>query len=154
MLITVIFVTVLLRWFGIPLLTATLVAIGFGVAGIGVMLFYSRKKGKMIHCILYCPVGSVVNVFRYVNPFRLYIDDTCTLCMRCSVKCRYDALSHDDIRNKKPGFLCTLCGDCLAACHDNSIKYKFLTLRPEKARNLYLILTVSLHAIFLALARI
>jgi polyferredoxin len=154
MLISVILVTILLRWLGVPVLTATLAAIGFGIAGILVMLFFSRRKGKMIHCILYCPVGTLVNLFRYVSPFRLYIDDTCTMCMRCSVKCRYDALSHDDIRNKKPDFSCTLCGDCLAACHDNSIKYKFLRLKPDRARDLYLILTVSLHAIFLALARI
>jgi ferredoxin-type protein NapH len=46
------------------------------------------------------------------------------------------------------------CGDCLAGCHHNSIKYKFLRMHPERARNLYLILTISLHAACIALARI
>ena len=48
----------------------------------------------------------------------------------------------------------TLCGDCLAGCHHNSIKYKYFKLRPELARNLFLILTISLHASCIALARI
>ena len=41
-----------------------------------------------------------------------------------------------------------------AACRDNSIKYKYLKLSPEASRNLYLFFTISLHAVFLALARI
>jgi len=154
MFVTVIFVTIILRLFGVPVFTATLLAAGFGIMGIAVMIWYSRKQHRMIHCLLYCPVGSLVNILRFVNPFRLYIDDSCTLCMKCTSLCKYDALNPDDIRSKKPGYTCTLCGDCLAGCRDNSIKYKFFRIKPDNARNLYLILTVSLHAIFLALARI
>jgi hypothetical protein len=42
----------------------------------------------------------------------------------------------------------------LAGCHHNSINYRFLKMDPDKARNLYLILTISLHAACIALARI
>ncbi len=154
LLVLVIAVTLLLRWLNVPLLIATLIAVGFGLTGIGIMIYYSRKAGKMVHCSLYCPVGTVVNVTRYVNPFRLYIDNSCTLCMKCTSFCKFDALNIRDIRNKKPDFSCTLCGDCLAACRDNSIKYRFLNLKPETARRLYLFLTISLHAVFLALGRI
>jgi ferredoxin len=153
-LILVIAVTIILRWFEVPLLLATCIAVGFGIIGIGVMVYYSRKMGRMVHCTLYCPVGSVVNVLKPVNPFRLYIDNTCSLCMKCTSFCKFDALNSKDIRNKKPDYSCTLCGDCLAACRDNSIKYRFLNMKPETARRLYLFLTISSHAVFLAMARI
>jgi hypothetical protein len=42
----------------------------------------------------------------------------------------------------------------LAGCHHSPIKYRFLKMEPDKARNLYLILTISLHAACIALARI
>ncbi len=153
-LLLIIVAIILLRWFNVPVLWATILAVAFGTGGIGVMIFISRKKGKMIHCIMYCPIGSVVNIFRYANPFRMYIDSNCSLCMKCTGFCKYDALNLQDIKNKKPSFSCTLCGDCLAACRDNSIKYKYLKLSPEASRNLYLFFTISLHAVFLALARI
>jgi ferredoxin len=146
--------TLSLRWMNVSAWTATLIGIAFGITGIGIMILISSKKGKMIHCVLYCPVGTIVHLVKPVNPFRMFIDDSCTLCQHCTSHCRYDALNLPDLKNKKPGFTCTFCGDCLASCHSGSIKYRFLHLKPENARTLYLFLTVSLHAIFLALARI
>jgi len=84
----------------------------------------------------------------------MYIDKSCTLCMNCTKFCKYDAFNAIDIKNFKPSITCTLCGDCLAGCHQNSIKYKFLKMSPDSARNLYLILTISLHAACIAMARI
>jgi ferredoxin-type protein NapH len=154
LLLSVIIVTMLLRWFKVSASVSTTIGISFGLTGLLVMVFFSRRKGKMIHCILYCPIGTIVNIMKSVNPFRLYIDSTCTLCMKCSSYCKYDALNPGDIKNKKPSFTCTLCGDCLAACNDNSIKYRFFSINPETARSIYLFLTISLHSMFLALARI
>lgn len=153
-LILVIFMALLLRWLNVPVLTATLIAAAFGIGGILVMIFFSARSKKMIHCVLYCPVGTLVNVFRYVNPFRMYIDQSCTLCMNCTKFCKYDALNAQDIKNRKPSISCTLCGDCLAGCHHDSIKYKFLKMKPDNARKLYLALTISIHAACIALARI
>ena len=153
-LLIIIIVTVALRWFNVPIVIATALGIFFGIAGIGIMVFFSRKKATMIHCVLYCPIGTLVNLFRYVNPFRMYIDTSCNLCMKCTSFCKYDALKLSDIRNRKPGITCTLCGDCHAACKDNSIKYRYFNLNPELSRNLYLFLTISLHASFMAMARI
>jgi ferredoxin-type protein NapH len=145
---------ILLRWLNVDILVSTIIAVTFGLVGISIMIFISFKMKKMVHCVMYCPIGSVVNIFKYVNPFRMYIDKSCTLCMQCTKFCKYDALNPADIKNSKPSINCTLCGDCLAGCHHNSIKYKFLNMKPENARNLYLILTISLHATCLALARI
>lgn len=153
-LVLVITMALLLRWFKVPGMISTLVALSFGIAGIIIIILFSMKRKKMVHCVMYCPVGTVVNLFKHVNPFRMYIDKSCTLCMNCTKFCKYDALNPIDIRNSKPAITCTLCGDCLAGCHHNSIKYKYFNLRPEIARNLYLILTISLHASCIALARI
>ena len=150
----VIGMAIILRWLNVSVLLSTLLAASFGVVGILVMIIFSMKKKKMVHCALYCPVGTVVNIFKHVNPFRMYIDKSCTLCMNCTKFCKYDALNLKDIKNSKPSIACTLCGDCLAGCHHDSIKYKFLNLNPEQSRNLYLILTISLHAACIALARI
>jgi ferredoxin-type protein NapH len=153
-LLLVITMALVLRFLNVSGLVSTLIALAFGITGIFVMMFFSLKKKKMVHCIMYCPVGTVVNLLKYINPFRMYIDSSCTLCMNCTKFCKYDALNERDIKNSKPSITCTLCGDCLAGCHHNSIKYKYFNLRPEIARNLYLILTISLHASCIALARI
>jgi polyferredoxin len=153
-LILVISMASILRWLNVSMLPATIIAVAFGLTGISIMILISVRRKKMVHCVMYCPVGTVVNIFKHVNPFRMYIDKSCTLCMQCTKFCKYDALNPADIRNSKPSITCTLCGDCLAGCHHNSIKYKFLNMKPEHARNLYLILTISLHAACIALARI
>ena len=153
-LVLVILAALLMRLFGSSILTAAVVGGSFGVVGIFIILMLSRMKGKMIHCIVYCPIGTMINYLRFVNPFRMYIDDNCTQCGLCTNFCRYDALDMKDIKNNKPALTCTLCGDCVTSCHTFSIKYKFFNLHPEKARSLYLIVTVSLHALFMALARL
>ena len=105
--------------------------------------------------LAWCPIGTIVNYSRFVNPFRMVIDqDSCTLCNVCTIHCRYDALNRSDIERGKPAITCTLCGDCVSSCHAGSIKYKFFRLSPDAARKFYLFLTISVHAVFLALARI
>ena len=153
--ILVVLAAILLRWMKVPVITATLIAGGFGVIGLGVILMVSRKEGRMVHCTSFCPIGTLVNLSRFVNPFRMYIDNqSCTDCMACTRYCIYDALNKSDIATRKPGLTCTLCGDCIASCHAGSIKYRFLRLSPTAARNLYLLITISLHASTMALARI
>ena len=151
----VIFGAIVLRLMKVPVLNATLLAGGFGIIGLGIILIISRREGRMVHCTSYCPIGTVVNLTSRVNPFRMYIDDkSCTSCMICTSSCKYDALNRDDILARRPGKSCTLCGDCLSSCHADSIKYSYLKLSPRASRNLYLLITISLHAATMALARI
>ena len=145
---------IVLRWLKVPVITATLLAAGFGVIGLGLILLVSRKEGRMVHCTAYCPIGTIVNLGRFVNPFRLTIDqNTCTECMVCTTTCKYDALNKTDIVARKPGMTCTLCGDCLSSCHAGSLRYRFPGLSSRNARMLYLFITISLHAATMALAR-
>ena len=155
LLFLIILATIILRWFKVDLLISTIIAASFGVIGLLIIIFVSRKQGKMVHCLTYCPIGTIVNYTRFINPFRMYIDqNSCTLCNICTTSCNYDALNKEDIESGKPGISCTLCGDCVSSCHASSIKYKFFNMDSDSARKLYLFLTISLHAVFLALGRI
>jgi heterodisulfide reductase subunit A-like polyferredoxin len=91
---------------------------------------------------------------KLISPFRMYIDDSCTNCMGCTAYCKYDALGKTGILKREPGLTCTCCGDCLASCKTESIRYRFLSISGANARNSWIVLTISLHAIFIALARI
>jgi len=147
-------VTLALRILNVSSLYATLLGIAAGLAGLVVMGVWSSSRKKMAHCTLYCPVGTVVAHLKRLNPFRMYIHSDCSLCMACMRYCKYDALYPEVIREGKPDASCTYCGDCIGACHKGSIRYGFPGLSHRQARWLYLFLTVSIHAVFMALARI
>lgn len=153
-LVIFVFSVILLRTFGVSLDSAAIIAIVFGVIGLLVVIFVSTFTGKMIHCVYFCPLGTILNYARFVNPFRMYIDDTCTSCMRCAKSCKYLALEKQNIAARKPGFTCTMCGDCLNSCHEGSIKYKLWKFSPETARIIYIVITVSVFIVFLNVARI
>lgn len=153
LLIFILFVLVL-RIFGASIQTAAIIAGIFGIAGLLIILILSSMSGKMLHCIYWCPLGTILNFTSKINPFRMYIDDSCTECMRCSRSCKYLALEKKNIELRKPGFTCTLCGDCLSSCHSGSIKYKLLKFSPKNAHRIYVIITVSIYIVFLNVARI
>lgn len=153
-LVVVVATALLLRIFRVDPLLTTLIAGSFGIAGLAVILLFSNRYNKMVHCLIWCPIGTVVSGLKFVNPFRLKISDSCTSCMRCTAHCKYDALKKEDILNHQPALSCTLCGDCLVSCHAGSLQYKFLAMNPVASRNLYLGITITLHAMTLALAKI
>ncbi len=154
--LAVIVVTALgLRMIGAPGAVATALGLAVGLVGVGIMLIASRRTGTMIHCALYCPIGLAADVLGKLSPFRLRInDDTCTDCGACALKCRYSALRPEHIAARTPGLSCTLCGDCVAACKGRSFEYRLGRLSPRTARAAFLVLVVSLHAVFLGVARI
>jgi len=126
----------------------------FGLLGVGVMATLSRRTGAMVHCTAYCPIGLVATVAGKLSPFRLRIASGCDACGACATVCRFDALSPADIAARRPASSCTLCGDCLKTCRGRLLEYRFLRLAPARARALFLVLVVSLHALFLGVARI
>jgi polyferredoxin len=128
-------------------------ALALALFGVGIMVFISRRRKKMVHCVAFCPIGTIVNFARFVSPFRMSIESSCTSCMKCIPSCPYDALNIKDIRSGKPGLSCTLCGDCITSCEFNSIRYHFFKMKPQTSRNLYLFITISLHILCLGLAR-
>lgn len=143
-----------LRAMGISTGFATLLGILFGLIGVGFMALWSRKTGMMTHCITYCPIGLLANWMGKLSPFRIRILEDCTECRACSMVCRYQALSLKDIQNRKAGKSCTLCGDCVGSCNIRQINYQFMNLKTDNARILFLVMVVSIHAVFLGVARI
>lgn len=126
----------------------------FGLAGVGIMVILSRRAGIMVHCATFCPMGLVANVLGRINPLRLRLGPDCTRCGACAPRCLYGALLPGDIKRSKPGLCCTLCGDCLGACDHGRLGYRLPGLSPQAARRVFLVLAVSLHAVFLGVARI
>ncbi len=155
---TILLVTIatalLLRTFGVSTGIATMLGILFGLVGVGFMIFWSKKTGMMTHCIMYCPIGLLANWLGKLSPFRIRISDGCTECLACNMVCRYQALTLENIQARKAGSSCTLCGDCVGSCHSKQIKYRFMNLESNKARILFIVLIVSIHAVFLGVARI
>lgn len=150
----VIVVTIMLRLMDIPILIATILAATFGLAGVAVMIFWSRKTGSMTHCTAFCPIGPLATGLGKINPFRIRINNDCDECGKCRLHCRFDALNKEDIARRKPDLSCTLCGDCISTCPHNALEYRFLKMKPRRARVLFLVLVISIHACTLALARI
>jgi len=154
LLFLIISITIVLRWLDVEPLIAAASGLAVGVVGLFLIVFVSTRSGEMFHCVVYCPIGTLVNFLKYINPFRIRIHDSCTGCMQCGFLCRYEALALKDIIARKPGLTCTYCGDCLSACRENSIHYKAFKASPETARRIYLLITITLHTTFLALGRI
>lgn len=153
-LFSIIIASIILRFAGVDSFYATIAGALFGLTGIFIILLVSLSKGQMIHCISYCPIGSLINHLKFISPFRFRITSNCTSCMRCTSICKYSALEKEDIAKRKPGNTCTLCGDCVSSCYVNALQYKFPGLNHKKSRQLYLFISISLFCIFLAVARI
>ena len=149
----IIAITLALRLLGAPVVLAGILAGLFGVAGVGVMVFSSRCSGSMVHCSTFCPIGWITTTLGRLNPFRITIGSGCAVCGLCSSSCRYDALNLEHLEKGRVGANCTLCGDCLGACQLHELRYSFLGLSPHAAKVLFRVLAVSLHAVFLGLAR-
>lgn len=151
---TVVITAFALRIAGVPGLIAATIAGVFGVIGVGIMAVWSRKRGVMVHCTMYCPMGLLAILGGKINPFRMKIREGCTECQSCAKVCRYGALGIENIRRRKPGMTCTLCGDCTAVCSGSFIDFQLFGIKGLAARKVFLVLVVALHAVFLGFARI
>jgi len=143
-----------LRLLGAPPLWAGSLALAFGLLGVALMLVLSWRRGAMVHCVAYCPVGVLAAWLGKISPWRVRIGEGCDRCGLCRLACRYDALNKADIERGRPAVSCTLCGDCLASCKDGYLHYTCPGLSPTRARAAFVALTVALHAATLGLARI
>jgi len=143
-----------LRRAGAPAAATAMAGAAFGLVGVALMLVWSRRTGVMAHCSWYCPIGILSTRLGKVNPWRIRLTERCTRCCACSLACRYDALTADDIARGRPNASCTLCGDCHGACRHGALEFRFPGLSPERARAAFIVAVATLHAVFLGVARI
>jgi polyferredoxin len=134
--------------------TAVAMSLGYGITGVLVMFAFSSQRGSMLHCTVYCPIGLLADWIGRLNPFRVRFDPACDGCGACRFACRYNALTAEDIQKRKPGISCTLCGDCLSSCTKDALAFGFFRLSPERARAVFAVVVLTLHAVFLGVARI
>ncbi len=146
--------SLLLRRSGVPPVAAATAGILFGTTGIAVMVFFSRKRGVMLHCTGFCPIGLITTILGKINPFRITLRSSCTECQTCVTACRYGALTVKTISRRSPGLTCTLCGDCLNVCPGDHISCRFPGLSPRSARTLFIIIVVVIHTLFVGFGRI
>ena len=154
LLLAVVLVAIALRQLGSSPLLAGSLALAFGLAGLALMLLWSRRRGTMAHCIVYCPIGLLANLGGKLSPFRLRIGGGCTNCGACTIVCRYDALRPEHLARRRVGLSCSLCGDCLRSCRTHHLQLGFPGLSATNARRVFVALVVALHAASLCLARI
>lgn len=144
-----------LRLFAVSPLVATVAGAFVGVAGVLVVLFFSRRRRTMAHCSAYCPAGTLVSYLKFLSPWRFRIDgQKCVGCMACSRLCRYGALQKEDVERRSPGVTCTFCGDCLPVCHHGAMGYRFAGCSAGFSEKLWLCVTITLFTCFLSIARI
>ncbi|GFK93853.1 hypothetical protein NNJEOMEG_01689 [Fundidesulfovibrio magnetotacticus] len=139
---------------GVPAWTAGALAAGFGLAGVGVMLFVSRRLGVMAHCAGWCPMGLAAGLLGRLSPWRLAVAEGCTGCGRCARACRYDALRPEDLARRAPGVSCSLCRDCLERCPHGVLSLTFLGRSRPWTEPAYAALAGALMAVFLGVARL
>ncbi|MBW1807453.1 MAG: 4Fe-4S binding protein [Deltaproteobacteria bacterium] len=154
LLLLVVAAAILLRMLGATPGLAASIAIAFGLGGVAVMLLLTRRVGVMVHCTIYCPIGLLANLLGKISLFRLRIGSKCNDCGICTRHCRYAALSKEDISRRRPAISCTLCGDCIASCKSAQIEYGLLRFSSATARAVFIVMIVSLHAVFLGVARL
>jgi len=153
-LVLFILIVLILKILNVNTIIAIIFGTFFGITSLLVMIFLSKKHKRMIHCTYFCPIGSIVTLTKWINPFRIKIDSSCDQCMKCTLICKYNALNIDQIKNLKPGITCTNCGDCLSTCHVQALQYQFFNVTPENSRRLYLATVVIIFTLFFAVARI
>lgn len=155
--IFVIFVSIVLvlRLLKLNSLYATIIAICFAFGSLFVIVFFSIPKGKMFHCTYYCPVGFIVSFYSKLYPIKININNNCDNCGKCVSLCKYSSINFDENQKKmKTTFGCTNCGDCIDVCHSNAISYNFYNNQLSNYKNIWIILSVVIHTVFIAFARI
>lgn len=147
-------VAIALRLLGVSGITASMVAVGFGIIGLATMVQISRKRGTLFHCAAVCPVGLLAVIAGKLSPFRMKFTNACDGCGGCGLSCRMSALESVHIKNRTVGLNCTLCGDCLSKCNSTGLAYHFGRWHSPRVRMVFLVLTISLHAVFMGVARV
>ena len=140
---------------GVSGVDTAILAGAFGLLGVGVMVFVSRRRGMMVHCTAYCPMGLVANVLGRLSPWRIRINSDCTPVRGVLFPLPLQRLERPSGREGDARHLLHVVrGLCPPPVPMGISVTAFPGLSPERARTVFLVLAVSLHALFLGVARI
>lgn len=90
----------------------------------------SWKKGRL-YCNTVCPVGTFLGVLSKLSIFRIQFNtNSCTKCGKCQFVCKSDCIN---IKEQSIDLTrCVSCYNCISACNDNAIGYKFIPKKQKK----------------------
>ena len=143
-----------LRFAGVGTDIAIGLGLAFAVASLAAALFLSRRYTGMAHCAAVCPMGLAVNLLGRLSPWRLGIDrERCDGCGACEKVCGYRAIDAGRRLAGTASFRCSLCRDCIAVCSRKAIRIKSPLLPASVSGHVFVVVTVTLHVLFLAAAR-
>lgn len=143
----------MMRYFNNTIYLFTIIAIIITIE-IGLILL-SRYHSKMIHCTLFCPIGTLTSILKGMNPLRVKIDESqCTKCQKCVSECRYSAVDKESISKGEVRLNCTQCGDCMSACNHNALHYKIVGLDKKTSRIVFKIVMIIFYMIFVSVAMV
>lgn len=148
-------IPLLLRLGGAPVEAALACGLLLGLLSLPASLLVSRKAGYAAYCRGLCPLGLLTKWLGRLAPWRVRRTGSCRRCMACVRVCRQDAMS-DPATTIAPNADCNLCRDCVAVCPQKALSVTFYGL-PESqswAGPTFIAVLASLHAAFLAMARI
>ena len=137
--------------------TALVASFLFVAASFFCMMLISRKYNSMMHCTAFCPMGIVINTLGKISPWRMRIEaDKCDHCGACEKICKYRAITYEYREKGQTGFQCSLCMDCTSACKNKAIAMHTMLLpfSSTTAKHIFVVLLVTLHATFIAFARV
>jgi polyferredoxin/Pyruvate/2-oxoacid:ferredoxin oxidoreductase delta subunit len=75
-------------------------------------------------CRYLCPLGALLGLLSKVSLLRPVVRPACNRCAQCVGVCRLDAIETGQGYEIVPSE-CTICLDCLAACHESGIGFRF-----------------------------
>ncbi len=103
-------------------------------AALVIVLPYLTKR--RFQCATFCPFGAFQSlVDRALNIYRVHIDtDRCVQCMKCVSVCPTLSIKEENIREEagRPLLTCTKCGECMQACTQGAIDYRFAFTDPRR----------------------
>ncbi len=100
-----------------------------------IIIFIMAWKGGRAYCNTLCPVGTVLGTISRYSLFAPVIDTAkCRNCGLCGRQCKASCI---DMKAHKIDYSrCVVCMDCLGACREGAIKYKFrFGTKPESGDN-------------------
>jgi polyferredoxin len=89
-------------------------------------------------CRYLCPLGALLGLLSKVSLLRPFVRPACNRCGHCVTACRLDAVEPPRFPDTSQGYEiipseCTVCLDCLAACPESGIGFRFHR-RPDPIR--------------------
>ena len=81
-----------------------------------------EKFSKRFWCRYLCPLGAMLGFIGKFSPFGRTVDDSCSDCTLCSLKCKMGTIKKDYTSSRAE---CIQCLNCYFVCPETSIHFSF-----------------------------